>query len=178
MAAQTILPFKLEMTRDEITAYAGLAMFGEFVHAMGVPGLLDRESPGPGSGAGYRPSQFALPLLLMLHGGGRTLEDLRQIRMDQGLCELLHIDRIPSSDATGDWLRRMGCDEGIGDSACGPPDPQPRGAYRLHPGHRRNADRGREKVGEENLQRRDRVHAHGGASGGESPDRGVRIPGG
>ena len=113
MVAQTVLPFKLEITRDEITPHAGLALFGEFVQALGIPGLLDREMPRPGSGAGYRPSPFVEPLLLMLHGGGRTLEDLRQIRMDTGLCELLRIDRMPSSDATGDWQRRMGCDEGI-----------------------------------------------------------------
>ena len=43
--------------------------------------------PGPGSAAGYRPSSFVEPPLLMLHGGGRTLEDLRQIRGDAGLCE-------------------------------------------------------------------------------------------
>ena len=114
MVAQTVLPFKLEITKDEITAHAGLAMFGEFMHAMGFPGLVDREIPGPGSGAGYRPSQFIEPLLLMLHGGGRSLEDIRQILMDTGLREILRMDRIPSSDAVGDWLRRMGRGEGLG----------------------------------------------------------------
>ena len=113
MVAQRVLPFKLEITKNEITAHAGLALFGEFVHAMGIPGLVDREMPGPHSGAGYRPSQFIEPLLLMLHCGGRSLEDLRQIRMDTGLREILRMDRIPSSDATGDWLRRMGDGKGL-----------------------------------------------------------------
>ncbi len=113
MVAQTVLPFKLEITKDEITAHAGLAVFGEFLHAMGIPGLVDRHLPGPGSGAGYRPSRFVEPLLLMLHGGGRSLEDLRQIGMDTGLREILRLDRMPSSDAAGDWLRRMGQGEGL-----------------------------------------------------------------
>ena len=113
MVTQTVLPFKLEITRDEITSLAGLAVLGEFVHALGVPDLVDGELPGPGSGAGYRPWQFIEPLLLMLHGGGRSLEDLRQIRMDRGLRDLLRMDRIPSSDATGDWLRRMGVGAGV-----------------------------------------------------------------
>lgn len=49
----------------------------------------------------------------MMHGGGRTLEDLRQIRADEGLRELLELDVVPSSDATGDWLRRMGQRKGL-----------------------------------------------------------------
>ncbi|OQY19604.1 MAG: hypothetical protein B6I36_03760 [Desulfobacteraceae bacterium 4572_35.1] len=43
--AQKVLPFKLETTNDVITPHAGLAVFGEFIHA-----------------------------LLMLHGGDRDLE--------------------------------------------------------------------------------------------------------
>ena len=113
MVAQRLLPFKLEITKDEITSHAGLAIFGEFIHAMGVPGLVDRKIPGPGSGAGYRPFQFIEPLLLMLHGGGRSLEDIRQIRMDTGLRDVLRMDGIPSSDAVGDWLRRMGDGAGL-----------------------------------------------------------------
>lgn len=41
-------------------------------------GLVDSHMPLPGSGAGYRPSRFVMPLLLMLHGGGQSLENLRQ----------------------------------------------------------------------------------------------------
>jgi hypothetical protein len=74
---------------------------------------VDRTLPSPGSGAGYRPSQFVEPLLLMLQGGGRTLEDLRQIREDTGLGSLLELSAIPSADATGDWLRRMGACAGL-----------------------------------------------------------------
>ena len=75
---------------------------------MGVHGLIDHELPGPGSAAGYSPSAHVLPLVLMLAGGGRTLEDLRVLRNDEGLRSLLELEEMPSSDATGDWLRRMG----------------------------------------------------------------------
>lgn len=114
MMAQSVLPFKLEITKDEISSHAGLALFGEFIHSLALPGLLDSCLPGPGSPVGYRPSQFTIPLLLMLHGGGRSLEDLRQIRRDAGLRELLGLTSLPSSDATGDWLRRMGDGKGLG----------------------------------------------------------------
>lgn len=113
MVAQTVLPFKLSSTQDVLTAQAGLALFGEYLHAMGVPLCFDRELPGPLSRTGYAPSVYGIPLLLMLQGGGRSLEDLRTLRADDGLRALLGLTVFPSSDATGDWLRRMGAGEGL-----------------------------------------------------------------
>ncbi len=110
---QTILSFKLGITEEKLTAHAGLAIFGEFVHATGILAEANKALRGPGSGAGYMPSEYVEPLMLMLQGGGRTLEDLRVIRNDAALCELLGIQEIPSSDAVGDWLRRQGSGEGL-----------------------------------------------------------------
>lgn len=105
MIKQTVLPFKLEETKDLITSQAGLALLGEFAEGLGLPQMLDKSMPGPGSAVGYLPSEHVLPLILMLNGGGRRLEDLRQVRTDQGLREVLQLNRLPSSDATGDWMR-------------------------------------------------------------------------
>jgi len=113
MIEQTVLPFKLDETKDSITAHAGLALLGEFAYGIGLWEDLDNELPLPGSGAGYFPSKFVIPLVLMLNGGGRALEDLREIRNDVGLCDLLELEEIPSSDAVGDWLRRMGSATGL-----------------------------------------------------------------
>ena len=113
MIRQTILPFKLEMTRDLITPHAGLALLGEFAVGLGLLQGIDRYLPKPGSGAGYHPSEYIFPLVLTLNGGGRSLEDIRQIRADEGLREILPLKRIPSSDAFGDWLRNMGANGGL-----------------------------------------------------------------
>jgi len=113
MLAQTVLPFKLESTRDTITAQAGLILFGEYLHAVGLPGHLDRELPGPLNPVGYKPSAYGVSLVLMPQGGGRSLEDLRMLRADEGLRTLLDLTVLPSSDATGDWLRRTGAGEGL-----------------------------------------------------------------
>ncbi len=68
MIGQTILPFKLDTTRDSITAHAGLALFGEFVIGLKLSGLCRRHLPGPGSAPGRlflspspRPDHFQLP---------------------------------------------------------------------------------------------------------------------
>jgi hypothetical protein len=50
----------------------------------------------------------------MLAGGGRTLEDLRILRRDDGLRCVVGLDDLPSSDASGDWMRRMGANESGG----------------------------------------------------------------
>jgi hypothetical protein len=113
MIRQTILPFKIEMTKDIITPHAGLALLGEFAVGLGLLQSVDRYLPKPGSGAGYQPSAYVFPLILMLNGGGRSLEDIRQIRADEGLREILPLERVPSSDALGDWLRNMGINGGL-----------------------------------------------------------------
>jgi hypothetical protein len=113
MINQTVLPFKLETTKDMITPHAGLALLGEFAVGLGLNKALDRHLPGPGSGAGYLPSEHVFPLVLMLSGGGRSLEDSREIRSDAGLREILPLRRMPSTDATGDWLRRSGNNGGL-----------------------------------------------------------------
>lgn len=113
MIRQTVLPFKLEKTHDVITPNAGLALLGEFTNGLGLLKSIDQHLPKPGSGAGYTPSEHLFPLILMLNGGGRSLEDLRQIRNDPGLRELLGLNRMPSSDATGNWLRRSYKKDGL-----------------------------------------------------------------
>ncbi|MBU6298189.1 MAG: IS1380 family transposase [Alphaproteobacteria bacterium] len=118
-ASQAVLPFKLAASDESLTAQSGLALFGEYLRAMEVAGLIDHELPRPGSAAGYAPSVHVLPLVLMLAGGGRTLEDLRVLRNDAGLRALLQLDEMPSSDATGDWLRRMGAGESAASGLAG-----------------------------------------------------------
>jgi len=91
-----------------ITPHAGLALLGEFAVGLELLQSVDKYLPTPGSGAGYQPCEYIFPLILMLNGGGRSLEDTRQIRDDEGLREILPLERIPSSDAFGGWLRNMG----------------------------------------------------------------------
>jgi len=106
------LPFKLSVTEDVLTAHGGLALFGEFCVAMRLGEDIDRHLPAPGSGRGFAPSAYVQPLVLMLHGGGRSLEDLRMLAGDSGLQSLLGME-VPSADAFGNWLRRMGAGSGL-----------------------------------------------------------------
>lgn len=108
MIQQTIFPFKLETTQEVLTARSGLALFAEYNHGIGLRELTDKYLPGPGSNRGFNPSVFVNTLVLMLQGGGRSLEDLRELKADEGLMKLIDSEEIPGPDTAGDWLRRMG----------------------------------------------------------------------
>jgi hypothetical protein len=114
MIRQTVLPFKLKRTEERVTARSGLVLYGEFMGAMGVGSLIERHMPKPGSGRGFEAVRYILPLSMMLYGGGEAIEDVREIREDGSLGEVVGFEEIPSSSAIGDWLRRMGERGGIG----------------------------------------------------------------
>ena len=90
-----------------------LGLSGGFTVALGFEKSADKNLPTPGSGAGYHPSEYVFPLILMLNGGVRSLEDTQQIRMDEGLREFLPLERICSQDAFGNWLRNTGVNGGL-----------------------------------------------------------------
>ena len=108
MIQQTVFPFKMETTKERLTAHGGLALMAEFNHGIGLRELTDRFLPAPGSNRGFDPSVMVDSLILMMQGGGRTLEDLRELKSEQGLMKLIGRNEIPEPDTVGDWLRRMG----------------------------------------------------------------------
>jgi hypothetical protein len=108
MIQQTIFPFKLKTTQESLTAHGGLALMAEFNHGIGLRELTDQYLPVPGSNRGYDPSVIVDTVVLMLQGGGRSLEDLRELKNEEGLMKLMGREEIPEPDTVGDWLRRMG----------------------------------------------------------------------
>lgn len=113
MIQQTIFPYKLEITKEVLVGRSGLTLMAEFNHGIGLRELVNTHLPEPGSNRGYTPSVFVDPLVLMLQGGGRSLEDIRELKEEAGLMKLVDQALLPSSDALGDWLRRMGEGKGL-----------------------------------------------------------------
>ena len=108
MVPQGIFPFKLERTDELLTSRGGLTIFAEAMRALQVEKKIRAAFPLPGSNRGYEAWSYIEPLVLMLIGGGRQVEDLREIRDDQALRSLIGLDRFPSSSTVGDWLARWG----------------------------------------------------------------------
>src|SRR4030043_2113117 len=108
MIQQTIFSFKIETTKERLTAHGGLALMAEFNHGIGLRELTDQYLPGPGSNRGFEASEVVDAVVLRVQGGGRSLEDLRELKNEEGLMKLMGRDKIPEPDTVGDWLRRMG----------------------------------------------------------------------
>jgi len=109
---QRVLNFTVESTEERLTPRAGEIVLGEFFKGIGLDRLCDRHLPAPGSNRGYQPYEIIQPLLLMLHAGGKALEDIRLIASDRALREILGMKRMPKADTIGKWLKRIGL-EGI-----------------------------------------------------------------
>jgi hypothetical protein len=84
----------------------------EFNEGIGLRELTDQYLPGPGSNRGFAPSVIVDSLVLMLQGGGRTLEDLRELKNERGLRKLVGRNDMAEPDTVGDWLRSMGDPQG------------------------------------------------------------------
>jgi hypothetical protein len=108
MISQGILPFKIERTAELITPRSGLALFSEVIRALKVREKIREAFPRPGSNRGYEAWAYIEPILLMLVGGGRHIEDLREIRDDPTLRTLIELPSMPSLSTFGDWLFRQG----------------------------------------------------------------------
>jgi len=67
---ELILPIKIEKSEERLTSLGGLVVLEEMAQALKVWKRVDEHLEGPGSGRGYRPSEFVQPLVWMLHAGG------------------------------------------------------------------------------------------------------------
>ena len=105
---QTILNFKLESTNEKLTPRTGVAILGEYLKGMNLEKLCNMNLPKAKRNNGYNASQFIYPLILMLHSGGRVLEDIKEIRLDTALSTLLKMKNIPTASAFTKYLRKHG----------------------------------------------------------------------
>ena len=112
---QTILNFKLESTNEKLTPRTGVAIFGEYLKGMDFESFCNKNLPISNHHRAYTPFEFIYPLILMLHSGGRVLDDIREIRLDTALSTLLKMENIPTASAFTKYLHRHGTEgeEGI-----------------------------------------------------------------
>lgn len=111
--AQRGLAIKLELSDERLTSMTGLIVVEELGRAKKVWGRADELFGAPGSGRGYKASEYIRTLVWLLHAGGRRLEDVRELAAEQEVLREMGLERLPSSDALGDWLRRQGAGKGV-----------------------------------------------------------------
>jgi hypothetical protein len=72
-----------------------VALFGEFLTAIGVCGLIDHELPTPGSAAGYSPSAHVLPLSGSIQTDDRSKRSMNPSVLGPPPCTLGGVRSLP-----------------------------------------------------------------------------------
>ena len=107
---QTILNYKLETTNEKLTPRTGVVIFGEYLKGLDFKNIINTQIEVSKHHKAYNPFEYIYPLILMLHSGGRVIDDIKEIRMDEALKTILKIDKIPTADAILKYLHKMGED--------------------------------------------------------------------
>jgi hypothetical protein len=107
---QTILNFKLESTDEKLTPRTGVAIFGEYLKGIDFKSFCNANLPISDHYKAYSPFEFIYPFILMLHSGGRVLDDIREIQLDTALSTLLKMKNIPTAGAFTKYLHRHGAE--------------------------------------------------------------------
>jgi hypothetical protein len=87
--SQGIFGFKYEEEKREtgMTGLAGLPIYLELMHAMGLPGLIGRHLEV--KQRGWTDEQMIISLMLLNITGGDCVEDLKKVEKDEGFCRIL-----------------------------------------------------------------------------------------
>lgn len=114
---QNILNFHISSTNEKLTPRTGVAILGESLKGLNLEKLCNVHIPNSIHHKAYDPFEFIYPLILMLHSGGRVLDDIKEIRLDEALKTLLKIENIPTAGAVTKYLHRHGLagEQGIKD---------------------------------------------------------------
>jgi hypothetical protein len=85
----------------------------ELARAKGLWKRVDELFTPPGSGRGYKASEYVKPLVWLLTAGGRSLEHIRELKAEQEVLKELGMQRLPDAGTFGDWLRRHSRQRGL-----------------------------------------------------------------
>jgi hypothetical protein len=87
--SQGVLGFKYEEEKHDtgMTGLAGLPVYLDLMHAMGLPELIGRHLQV--KQRGWTDAQMVLSLILLNIAGGDCVEDLGKVQKDDGFCRIL-----------------------------------------------------------------------------------------
>jgi len=81
-------------TKHALTSRAGLVTVGELIQQLKLPEFIDRLLPKAGRSRAYATSQLFNTFMLMLHDGARCLDDVRRLRQEPALMQLLGLKQF------------------------------------------------------------------------------------
>ena len=88
---QRILPIKYEIenTESKVTAHAGLPLYMELMHSLGLEQVIDRCVAAREGNQGWLDSQVITSLILLNLAGGDCVADIDVLHDDPGLRAII-----------------------------------------------------------------------------------------
>ena len=89
---QGVLPFQYEEEKKSVgqTGLAGLPVYLDLVHRMGLGASINRHIEVRSNTQGWTDSEMVLSLMFLNLAGGDCVDDLRILESDDGFCQLLN----------------------------------------------------------------------------------------
>jgi Transposase DDE domain group 1 len=107
MITRNLHRLKVEKTNQRLTSFAGIPLLNELAHQIGLIEDLNRIRGLWKRHKEYDTADYVMSLALTLAAGGEGLDDVRQLRTDEGV-RALGMEDIPASNSLGEFLRRFG----------------------------------------------------------------------
>ena len=102
------MQIEISQSSELLTNRCGLLQVQAFLNHHKIAELVDEHLPQSNSNHSYKASAFTTSLLHMFLDGATTLEEVNMLKADKAFRQVAGLVAIPSSDAIGDWLRRVG----------------------------------------------------------------------
>lgn len=103
--------FKVTRSKERLSNRIGLPLIEEIIIKLQLREFLDEVFPKGGSNRAFKASDYITTLMYMFMDGAVHLEDVNHLHSDEAFQEMLKDIKLPTSDAIGDWLRRVGSKE-------------------------------------------------------------------
>lgn len=97
----------LEEGKDSIVSYGGGLLIDEFIHRLGLPGMIDTTVKVKERQRGFKESEATLGLMVSMITGGVCLDDLVVLREEEAFKHVWRHGDIPHPTTMGDFLRRF-----------------------------------------------------------------------
>ena len=104
MVIKNLEKYKVSMTKQAVTSFAGLPLLLGMAKSLGLEEQLNT-LPIKERQRGYKPAEAAFTLMGLLQSGGVSLDDVELLRGDAGLRSLW--GAMPAANTLGEWLRRF-----------------------------------------------------------------------
>lgn len=95
-------------TDELLSNKTGLLLIDEFWKKYHIGEMIDEIFGIPGSNRGIKSSVYIKSIVELIYCNDSHLEDIKKLESDRGYKKLTGTKKYPTSDALGDWLRRMG----------------------------------------------------------------------